>query len=106
MCTGLQKVTRVTSLPGRLTSALPRGTRYSPSGTSPFQPYMHLRFEEDTGLSSRMAVLRSPLASAGVAGATTLRPGMWAIDGLQGLRVLRREVFGRAVGAAEDDGHA
>jgi len=31
-----------------------------------------------TGLLSRMADLSSPLASADVAGATTLRPGMWA----------------------------
>jgi hypothetical protein len=31
-----------------------------------------------TGLSSRMALLSSPLASAGVAGITTLSPGMWA----------------------------
>src|SRR5213594_3338598 len=31
-----------------------------------------------TGLSSRMALLRRPLASAGVAGMTTLSPGTWA----------------------------
>src|SRR3989304_3743032 len=31
-----------------------------------------------TGSSSRMALLSSPLASAGVAGVTTLSPGTWA----------------------------
>jgi hypothetical protein len=30
-----------------------------------------------TGLGSRMAEVRSPFASAGVAGATTLSPGVW-----------------------------
>src|SRR3989440_1352232 len=30
-----------------------------------------------TGLLSRIADLRRPFASAGVAGATTFRPGMW-----------------------------
>ena len=30
-----------------------------------------------TGLSSRTAALNSPLASYGVDGTTTLRPGMW-----------------------------
>jgi hypothetical protein len=30
-----------------------------------------------TGLSSRMADLSRPLASAGVDGRTTLRPGTW-----------------------------
>ena len=31
-----------------------------------------------TGLSSRMAVLRSPFASRGVAGTATFSPGTWA----------------------------
>ncbi len=31
-----------------------------------------------TGLSSRMALFRSPFASLGVEGMTTTRPGMWA----------------------------
>ena len=31
-----------------------------------------------TGLSSRMALFRSPFASLGVEGITTTRPGMWA----------------------------
>jgi hypothetical protein len=30
-----------------------------------------------TGLSSRIALLRRPLASRGVVGRTTLRPGTW-----------------------------
>ena len=30
-----------------------------------------------TGLLSRIEALRSPFMSAGVPGATTLRPGMW-----------------------------
>src|SRR3989441_8996588 len=50
----------------------------SPSGTSPFRLYNISPSSTMTGLLSRIADLRSPLASAGVAGATTLRPGMCA----------------------------
>src|SRR5207248_1402376 len=66
---------RVTSWPVRLTSAWPIGTTYSPSGTSPLMLYNISPSSTITGLSSRIAALSRPLASAGVAGATTLRPG-------------------------------
>src|SRR5213082_378064 len=66
----------VTSFPGRFTSARPIGTMCSPSGTSPLMLYSISPSSTMTGLSSRIADLRSPLASAGVAGATTFRPGI------------------------------
>src|SRR6266567_4234011 len=66
----------VTSPPGRFTSACPIGTRCSPSGTSPLTLYSISPSSTMTGLASRIADLSSPFASAGVAGATTLSPGM------------------------------
>jgi hypothetical protein len=36
-----------------------------------------LSSKKTTGLSSRIAALRSPFASAGVDGTTTFKPGMW-----------------------------
>ena len=55
-----------------------------------------------TGLSSRMALLSSPLASAGVAGVTTLRPGMCAYQLSNAWECCARELERRAAGAAED----
>ncbi len=75
---GLEKLTTVTSRPGRRTTPWPRGTRYSPSGTSPVQAYISSASRKITGLSSRIALLRSPLASYGVDGAATFNPGTWA----------------------------
>ena len=68
--------TMVISLPSRLVSALPRGTRYSSSGTIPFRPYSLFVSMNITGLSSLMLDLSSPLASYGVEGITTFSPGM------------------------------
>ena len=45
-------------------------------GTGPFSWYIILSSKKTTGLSSRMALLRSPLASYGVAGTTTFNPGI------------------------------
>src|SRR2546430_17309070 len=67
---------RVTSCPVRLTSARPIGTTYSPSGTSPLVLYNISPSSTITGLSSRIAALRRPLASAGGAGAPALRAGV------------------------------
>ncbi len=55
--------TTVMSVPGRFTSALPRGMVYSSSGTGPRSVYIILSSKKTTGLSSRMALLSSPLAS-------------------------------------------
>ena len=64
----------VTSVPGRFTSARPIGTRWSPSGTGPVCVASRLHSNETTGLLSRMALLSSPFASAGVAGRMILSP--------------------------------
>ena len=56
--------TRVMSLPARLTSATPSGMVYSSSGTGPLiSLYIILSSKMATGLSSRMALFISPLAS-------------------------------------------
>ena len=68
--------TTVTSVPSRFTSAMPIGTVYRSScGTSPRVSYSARLSMKITGSSSRTALRRSPLASYGVDGATTLRPG-------------------------------
>jgi hypothetical protein len=55
--------------------ALPIGTTVSPSGTSALKSrYVFLCSKNMTGSGSRIAALSRPLASAGVPGATTLRP--------------------------------
>ena len=54
------------------------GMRTSPSGTGPAVPYRATFSITTQGSSSKMHELRSPLASAGVDGTTTLSPGMWA----------------------------
>src|SRR2546428_6719135 len=59
-------------------SARPIGTMCSPSGTSPLRLYSISPSRTITGLLSRMADLSRPFASAGVAGATTFSPGVWA----------------------------
>src|SRR6266403_5297879 len=76
-CTMLLVATMVTSVPARLMSATPKGTVYSSAGTGPLTRYIILSSKMTTGLSSRMAVFISPLASYGVDGRATLRPGMW-----------------------------
>ena len=77
--TMLDVAIKLTSRPSRFTSATPNGIVYSPCGTIPFQAYIILSSYTITGLSSRTAVLISPLASAGVDGMATLRPGMWDV---------------------------
>ena len=69
----------VKSSPGSFTSAAPMGIVYSPSGTSPrTSRYVRLCSRKTVGSSSRTALLSSPLASYGVAGVTTLSPGVCA----------------------------
>ena len=51
---------------------------YSSSGTGPLVANIILSSKKTTGLSSRIADLRRPLASYGVEGTTTLTPGTWA----------------------------
>ncbi len=50
---------------------------YSSAGTAPFNWYIILSSKKTTGLSSRIALLRSPLASYGVDGTATFNPGTW-----------------------------
>src|SRR5262245_42781460 len=69
--------TIVTSVPSRFTSATPNGIVYSSVGTGPLSLYIILSSKKTTGLSSRIADLRSPFASYGVDGSTTFNPGMW-----------------------------
>src|ERR1051326_311474 len=70
--------TSVMSVPSRFTSATPIGTVYSSAGTGPLIVlYIILSSRITTGLSSRMALFIKPLASYGVAGTTTFRPGIW-----------------------------
>ena len=64
------------SLPARTTAACPSGTTWSPSGTSPLLANSDLLPQKITGSSLRTAEAISPTTSAGVAGATTLRPGI------------------------------
>ena len=66
--------TIVTSRPSRTTAASPIGTE-APS-TSPSFPYRRLCSKKRTGLSSSIAARSRAFASAGVAGATILIPGM------------------------------
>jgi hypothetical protein len=74
-----ERATTVQSVPSRFTSATPSGTVNSGSSdTSPLRPYMRSCSRKMTGSSSRMALFKSPFASAGVEGMTTLRPGKCA----------------------------
>src|SRR3954467_7291966 len=66
-------LTSVTSVPSRTTAASPM-VPSSPS-TSPLSAYRRLCSRKSTGLSSRIAALSSPLASAGVDGQTIFSPG-------------------------------
>ena len=66
------------SRPERFTSDTPIGKVYSASGTSPLTPYSRECSMNMTGLSDRIAVFSRPLASYGVDGMTTSRPGTWA----------------------------
>src|ERR1051325_1404547 len=66
------------SRPSRCTRALPIGTTWPFSDTSSLmRRYRNLCSRNRTGLLSRMADLIRPLASLGVAGATTFIPGVW-----------------------------
>ena len=55
---------------------MPSVSTISPSGTSPFSAKSALCSQTMTGSGSRMAAAISPTMSAGVDGATILRPGM------------------------------
>ena len=100
-CTMLLVAMIVMSLPARLMSATPSGMVYSSAGTGPFSLYIILSSKKTTGLSSRMADFNSPLASYGVEGITTFKPGNVAEPGMQRLRVLR----GRAARRAQRGAH-
>jgi hypothetical protein len=65
----------VTSRPSRATGAEPSGT-VSSVGSGPFIEYRRLCSKKMTELSSRMADLSSPFASAGLEGPTILMPAM------------------------------
>ena len=70
------RATRVTSPPGRRTSAAPRGSTWSPAGGgSPLVANSDLCSNTSTGSSLRMAAAISPTMSEGVEGAAILRPG-------------------------------
>ena len=68
----------VTSEPCLITFAFPIGTVYFFSGTSPKVLCSHLCSIKITGLLSSTAEINNPFASYGVAGITTLSPGMCA----------------------------
>jgi hypothetical protein len=54
------------------------GTVYFPSGTSPFvERYSAFGSRKMTGSGSSIDESKSPFASYGVEGMTTLRPGVW-----------------------------
>ena len=50
---------------------------YGSSGTTPFIVYSILCSQKITGSRSRIASISRPLASYGLEGSTTFRPGMW-----------------------------
>ena len=56
--------------------ACPNGIEYSSTGTMPRVPSSFTVSMNNTGSSSKIAVVRRPLASAGELGMTTFRPGM------------------------------
>src|SRR4029079_19639879 len=70
--------TIVRSRPGRRPAALPIGTRYASSGPGPRVLYSSLCSKISTGLGSSIAASNRPLASCGVDGCTTFKPGTWA----------------------------
>ena len=59
-----------------------------------------------TGFSSRIAVFSRPLASAGVEGTATSRPGHVQEHRLQAVRVRRAELVAGALRHAHDQRHA
>ena len=77
----LPVATNVQSLPSETILALPKGTKYSSSGTSPEMVYKVLCSKKITGSSSLMAVAKRPLASAGVDGIATFNPGIAVTNG-------------------------
>ena len=74
----LLKDTIVTSFPSLFTKHLPIGKTYSPSGTSPFSPYITSLSIKTTGSSSLIAAFNKPLASYGVLTDITFKPGILA----------------------------
>ena len=67
---------RVTSVPGRLTSASPSGIEKPGSvGTSPFWPCSRMVSMKRHGSSSKIAEVSRPLPSRGVDGTITFSPG-------------------------------
>ena len=73
-CTPFITETIVRSLPGRTTLAWPSGSSSDPSPASSFSEYSRLCSMKSTGLSSRIELLSSALASCGNAGQTIFRP--------------------------------
>ena len=98
--------TTVTSVPSRFTSATPNGIGVlAPRAPRPFEKYSTLCSRKMTGLSSRMAVFSRPLASAGVEGVTTFRPGDVAEPGLEALAVLGGVAAAGALLGPDDHRH-
>src|SRR4051794_19028430 len=72
----IDQATMVTFVPRRTTLAFPIGkTKSSSLGTGWDVPYKISFSRNITGLGSRIAAFKRPLASAAEYGATTLRPG-------------------------------
>ena len=68
----------VAAAPSLAMRAFPNGISYGVSGTGPLsERYKRLCSKKSTGFGSRIARASNPLASQGVAGNATFRPGMW-----------------------------
>ncbi len=68
----------VTSLPSRTMRALPNGTRYASSGTTPSTGWQRRCSRKITGVCPASAVSNMPFASNALDGATTCTPGKCA----------------------------
>ena len=73
--------TSVIASPSRAIRATPKGTKCSPTGTSPLEAKSAFGSSMMTGSPARSAVFIRPLASAGVEGTQTIRPGICAKTG-------------------------
>ena len=98
--------TIVTSSPSRRIAAWPKSTVWSSSsGTSPRWPYRYSCSMKTTGLSSRIADLSSPLASAAVEGAATQQARHVQVQRLEAVRVGRPELVAGALRHADHHRH-
>ena len=81
LCTMSARATTVTSVPSRTTAAWPNGISYSLLRHRPFERQQLAMLEEEHRIVAAQGVVSSPLASYGVEGTTTRRPGKWAYIG-------------------------